>query len=94
MLSSLIGLAAPGDKVRLKVWRERATRDIEVKLPEYRTVQSLQAILYIDPEDETIHLELRDETGEWTVVPNSPDGRVELPILNVTLSRDEIFARS
>ena len=32
MLSSLIGLSAPGDKVRLKVWRDRAARDIEVKL--------------------------------------------------------------
>ncbi len=32
MLSSLIGLAAPGDKARLKVWRDRATRDVEVKL--------------------------------------------------------------
>jgi serine protease Do len=31
-LSSLIGLSAPGEKVRLKVWRERAARDVEVKL--------------------------------------------------------------
>ncbi len=70
------------------------TRDIEVKLPEYRTVQSLQAILYVDPEDETVHLEVRNEAGEWAVVPNSPDGRVDLPMLNITLSRDEIFDRS
>jgi serine protease Do len=32
MLSSLIGLSSPGEKVRLKVWRERAARDVEVKL--------------------------------------------------------------
>ncbi len=32
MLSSLIGLSAPGEKVKLKVWRERAVRDVEVKL--------------------------------------------------------------
>jgi serine protease Do len=31
-LSSLIGLAAPGEKVRLKVWRDRAAREIEAKL--------------------------------------------------------------
>ncbi len=31
-LSSLIGMAAPGDKVSLKVWRERAWRTIDVKL--------------------------------------------------------------
>ena len=32
MLSSLIGLSAPGERVRLKVWRERAARDVDVKL--------------------------------------------------------------
>lgn len=31
-LSSLIGLAAPGEKVRLKVWRDHAPREIEAKL--------------------------------------------------------------
>jgi serine protease Do len=31
-LSSLIGLASPGEKVRLKVWRDHAPRDIEAKL--------------------------------------------------------------
>ena len=31
-LSSLIGMAAPGEKVRLKVWRDRASREIEAKL--------------------------------------------------------------
>jgi serine protease Do len=32
MLSSLIGLATPGEKVKLKVWRDKAARDIDVKL--------------------------------------------------------------
>jgi serine protease Do len=32
MLSSLIGLSAPGEKVTLKVWRDKAFRDFEVKL--------------------------------------------------------------
>jgi serine protease Do len=31
-LSSLIGLLAPGEKVRLKVWRDHAPRDLEAKL--------------------------------------------------------------
>jgi serine protease Do len=31
-LSSLIGLAAPGEKVSLKVWRDHAARDIDAKL--------------------------------------------------------------
>jgi len=31
-LSSLIGMASPGDKVKLKVWRDRGAIDIEAKL--------------------------------------------------------------
>ena len=31
-LSSLIGMSAPGEKVKLKVWRDKAARDVEVKL--------------------------------------------------------------
>jgi serine protease Do len=31
-LSSLIGMSAPGEKVKLKVWRDRSWHDIEVKL--------------------------------------------------------------
>ena len=31
-LSSLIGMAAPGEKVKLKVWRDHAAREIEAKL--------------------------------------------------------------
>ena len=31
-LSSLIGMSAPGEKVKLKVWRDKAARDIEAKL--------------------------------------------------------------
>lgn len=69
------------------------SRDIEVKLPEYRTIASLDAILFVDPEDETVHLELRNDLSEWTVAAIPADGRVELPKLGVTLSHDEIFSR-
>ena len=69
-------------------------RDIEVKLPEYRMVRSLEAILYVDPEDETTHLELRNEAGEWRVAMAAADGSVDLPFLNVSLSHAEIFDRS
>jgi len=31
-LSSIIGMSSPGEKVKLKVWRDRAWRDIEAKL--------------------------------------------------------------
>jgi len=31
-LSSLIGMAAPGERVKLKVWRDHVSRDVEAKL--------------------------------------------------------------
>jgi serine protease Do len=31
-LSSIIGMASPGEKVKLKVWRDQSSRDIEAKL--------------------------------------------------------------
>lgn len=31
-LSSRVGLSAPGDKVKLKVWRDKSAREIEAKL--------------------------------------------------------------
>jgi serine protease Do len=39
-VSSRVGLAAPGEKVKLTVWRERATREVEVKLGAVRDEKS------------------------------------------------------
>ena len=69
------------------------TRDIEVKLPEYRAVPSLKAILYIDPDNDTLHLETRDPQQRWIVTTSSPDSRDSLAMLGITLTREEIFAR-
>ncbi len=70
------------------------TRDIEVKLPEYRSVSSLMAILYVDPEDETVHLEVRDDAGEWSVASIPADGAIDLPFFGIALSHDDVFARA
>jgi hypothetical protein len=35
-LSSMIGLAAPGEKIKLKVWRDHTPRDVEAKLAQCR----------------------------------------------------------
>lgn len=67
------------------------TRDIEVKLPEYRAIASLEAILYVDPDDQTAHLELRSQTRTWTVTTFGKGDQIELPPLGVTLDWEEIF---
>ncbi len=67
--------------------------DIKIKLLEYRNVTSLDAILYIDPEDETIHLEVRNPARGWVVAPVGADGSVTLPLFDIVLTSEEIFAR-
>ena len=42
-LSSVIGLSAPGDKVKLKVWRDKGWRDMEVTLGNADTGKSVRA---------------------------------------------------
>ena len=73
-----------------------STRDeyIKVKLPEYRNITSLDAILYIDPDDETAHLETRDPVRGWAVTVLERGGSLALPLNDITLSWDEIFARA
>ena len=68
--------------------------DIKVKLPEYRNITSLDAILYIDPDDETAHLETRDPVRGWAVTVLERGGSLALPLNDITLSWDEIFARA
>lgn len=68
--------------------------DIKVKLPEYRAIASLDAILYVDPEDKTVHLETRDPARGWTVTTPEVGGSVTLPLQNIVLTWDDIFSRN
>lgn len=67
--------------------------DFDVKLPEYRAIPSLQAILYIDPEAETILLSTRSLGGGWRDVDIDAGEDVVLASLGITLTSAEIFAR-
>lgn len=69
------------------------TRDIEVKLPEYRAIESLEAILYVDPDDESMHLETRDADGNWKVTACVANGSLTVDALNLMLTWDDVFAR-
>jgi Uma2 family endonuclease len=66
--------------------------DFKLKLPEYRDIASLQAILYIDSESESLHLETRDPDGGWQIVPVRGD-TIDLRQIGVALSLEDIFAR-
>jgi Uma2 family endonuclease len=68
--------------------------DEHVKLREYQAVPSLDAILLVDPEAETIRLLTRGPGRGWKDVELEKGSEVRIKDLKVTLSRDEIFARS
>jgi Uma2 family endonuclease len=67
--------------------------DVSIKLEEYRAIPSLDAILYIDPDAETVQLSARTAGGGWLDVELEADHDVVLVALGVSLTRAEIFAR-
>ena len=68
--------------------------DERVKLREYQAVPSLEAILLVDPEVETTRLLTRRPGRGWNDVELEKGSDVRIEDLNVTLSWQEIFARS
>jgi Uma2 family endonuclease len=79
-------------KLIVKVLSESTRQeDIKVKLPEYRAIASLDAILYIDPEDKTVHLETRDPKRGWTVTTPEVGERFTLPLHDIELTWEDIF---
>ena len=70
-LSSRIGLATPGETVKLKVWRDKTARDVEVKLGSAEDSGKLAASGSKDVEPGQLGLALR---------PLSPDERAQAKI--------------
>jgi Uma2 family endonuclease len=67
--------------------------DLETKLQEYCATVSLDAIIYIDPDAETIRILRRNADRGWDDREVEPGADVVLTSLGVTLSRADIFAR-
>ena len=69
-------------------------KDETTKLHEYQAMASLGAILYVDPENETVRLLTRRDRGGWHDFSLEKGSDVTVPALGVTLTWAEIFARS
>ena len=65
--------------------------DLKDKAPEYRSIESVTTIAFVDPEAETLSVSQRIENG-WTESLFST-GDLELPSLGLTIPFAEIFAR-
>jgi len=67
--------------------------DQGTKLGEYRALPSVQTILLIDPDSQTVQLITRTGPQSWTDSILGPDEDIAIPHLNLTLPQSEIFAR-
>jgi Uma2 family endonuclease len=70
-----------------------ASYDQLVKLEEYRVMQSVQTIVFVDPETELCRVVQRTGAQSWHDDRFSAAQDVTLPGLSVTLPHAEIFAR-
>ena len=68
-------------------------KDEGIKLIEYRALSSLEAILYIDPDAQTVRFLTRTDTREWQDVEMEKGSDTVIDALGVTLAWTEIFAR-
>lgn len=67
--------------------------DRGVKLDEYRTIGSVEAIVLVDPVTERIRVLRRTGPDAWSDVSHSEPADLVLPLLDVTVPHGEIFAR-
>jgi Uma2 family endonuclease len=66
-----------------------ASNDQIIKLAEYRAINSIETVVFIDPDGERVRAVGRDGEGEWL----STGADLSLTALNITLLHSEIFAR-
>ena len=67
--------------------------DMDEKLPEYRTLGSVDTIVLVDIANERVRVVQRSGPEDWKDVPHEEPFDVPLPSLGVTLPHAEIFAR-
>lgn len=65
--------------------------DLRVKKDEYRAIASVDTIVFVDPDAETVLVSQR-HGDDWTDTPPRPDD-LHLPSLDLTIPHAEIFAR-
>lgn len=73
----------------------RSTRKIDLgeKLDEYRALDSVDAIVFVDPVRSTFETFERIAPNEWRVIAHLPGAPLRLASPSVEIPADEIFAR-
>lgn len=70
-----------------------ARTDLNVKLPEYKALSSIDIIVLIDIATERLHIFQRTQTNGWNEQLHGDPIDLTLPSLGITIPHDEIFAR-
>jgi len=68
-------------------------QDVESKLPEYCALASLDAILYVDPDEESVRVLTRSNNANWLSAQLVEGDPIELESLGINLTWAEIFSR-
>jgi Uma2 family endonuclease len=66
--------------------------DLSVKLGEYRAMCSIHTVAFVDPDEQTIAVTRRTERGGWTDLVFSLECGLEIPAMDLTVPRAEVFA--
>jgi Uma2 family endonuclease len=69
------------------------TKDQGQKLEEYRTLKSIETIVFVDPENELTRIIQRLGPESWRDDMFAQPHNVELPSLGIAIPHQEIFAR-
>ena len=67
--------------------------DLGEKLDEYRTVASLDAVVFADPESERVRVVGRTGVASWSDAWIEGDVTIDLPTLGLQIPLSEVFAR-
>lgn len=70
-----------------------ALLDQGLKLDEYRAIQSVMAVLLVDPKAECVRVVLRTGANSWTDSLHGPEETITVPPFNITVPTADIFAR-
>jgi Uma2 family endonuclease len=67
--------------------------DEKTKLPQYVEIESVDTVVLVDPDAETIRLVQRLGPTAWKNELLATSGDIDLPSIGVTVPRKEVFAR-
>lgn len=70
-----------------------ARTDLRIKLDEYKALDSVDTVVFVDIATERLRIVQRTAVHGWSDVQHDDPVDVPLPALDLTLPHDEIFAR-